>query len=147
MDKVQKALTDNHLALHSMIVFRRAERTIHHHECEIFKEHGLTPTQFGVLDILYSKGSLSVGKIIEKMLSTSGNMTVVIRNMEKEGYVQRTPDPEDKRSYLISLTDKGIEKIEEVLPEHAANVHNIFRVLTEEEQEELIRMLRKFKNL
>lgn len=37
-------------------------------------------------------------------------MTVVIKNMEREGYIYREEDPKDKRSFLISLTSKGREK-------------------------------------
>lgn len=141
-----KLLNDNALSVHLMVVFRRAERTIRSHEGEMIKAYGLTPMQFGVLDVLYSKGPLSIGEIIEAMLSTSGNMTVVIRNMERDGYVTRVPG-EDRRSYLISLTDKGRAKIEEVLPVHAEHISRIFSVLSEAEQKELTDLLRKFKYL
>ena len=147
MDELKKALNDNAVAIHLMVVFRRAERAIRNIEGDVVKSYGLTPMQFGVLDVLYSKGPLRIGEIIDTMLATSGNMTVVIKNMERDGYVQRDKDPIDKRSYRISLTELGKTKIEEVLPEHAKHLSKIFRVLTKEEQEELIHILRKFKNL
>ena len=145
MDEIKKALQENHLALHTLIVFHRAERTLQSMEGKVIKEYGLTPMQFGVLDVLYTKGPLHVGEIIEKMLATSGNMTVVIRNMERDGYVCRMEDAADKRSFLISLTEKGRKKIEEVLPAHAAYIGRIFEFLPEEDQKELIRILRKFR--
>ena len=138
---------NDQLAVHALVVFRRAERTIRSSEGTVIKTHGLTPMQFGVLDVLYTKGPLTIGALIEKMLSTSGNMTVVIRNMERDGYICRRMNPQDGRSYLIDLTDKGRKKLEEVLPEHAAHIHEIFSVLTEQEQRELIHILRKFKNI
>lgn len=143
MKEVEKALHDHKLALHTMIAFRRADRTLRSHEGDVVKKYNLTPMQFGVMEVLYSKGDLRISELIEKMLSTSGNMTVVIKNMDRDGYISRIPDPADKRSCIISLTDKGRNLIEAVLPEQACNVAKIFNVLTEEEQKELIRILRK----
>lgn len=70
-------------AVKSMVVMRKAFRTIDAKVSESYKEFELTPTQFAVLDVLYAKGTLKIGELINSMLATSGNMTVVIKNMEK----------------------------------------------------------------
>lgn len=62
------------------------------------KAGGLTSSQFAVLEALYNKGDLKICEIIEKILTTSGNITVVIKNLEKEEFISKYPDPEDKRS-------------------------------------------------
>ena len=72
-------------AVKAMVVMRKAFRTIDTTVSETFKADGLTPTQFSVLDVLYSKGPMKIGELLESILATSGNMTVVIRNMEKKG--------------------------------------------------------------
>ena len=87
-------------------------------EAHIFKKHQLTPTQFSVLETLYSKGDLRIQDLIDSILATSGNMTVVIRNMVRDGWITRETDPEDRRAYLVSITDAGRQKIEEALPDH-----------------------------
>lgn len=71
-------------AVKAMVVMRKAFRTIDTTVSETFKADGLTPTQFSVLDVLYSKGPMKIGELLESILATSGNMTVVIRNMEKK---------------------------------------------------------------
>ena len=134
-------------AVKSMVVMRKAFRTIDSKVSESFKEDGLTPTQFAVLDVLYAKGDLKIGELMSRMLATAGNMTVVIKNMEKKGWVTRTTCPKDKRAYLVGLTDKGREIIAHALPHHIARVEEVFSVLTEEEQEQLINLLKKFKDL
>lgn len=53
--------------------------------------------------------------------------------------------PDDKRAYLVTLTDTGRQVIERALPLHIEKIQDIFSVLTEEEQKELIRLLKKFK--
>ena len=67
------------LDLKTMIVFHKAARTIRAIEAQIFKKHDLTPTQFSVLETLYSKGELRIQDLIDRILATSGNMTVVIK--------------------------------------------------------------------
>lgn len=49
-----------------------------------FKKYGLTTSQFGVLVALYHKGSLSVGEVQEKILSTSGTIPVIWNKEEQE---------------------------------------------------------------
>ncbi|CAM4096463.1 MarR family transcriptional regulator [Streptococcus penaeicida] len=133
-------------AVKSMVVMRKAFRTIDAKVSESYKDFDLTPTQFAVLDVLSAKGTLKIGELINSMLATSGNMTVVIKNMEKKGWVERIMCPNDKRSFLVSLTEDGKAVIEKALPEHIRRVEETFSVLTEAEQEELIRLLKKFKN-
>ena len=83
--------------------------------------------------------------MIDKLLSTSGNMTVVIRNMIRVGYLFKVMDEKDKRSFLIGLTPLGRKTIEKILPEHYENICQIFSILSTEEQETLSTILTKFK--
>lgn len=129
----------------AMVVMRKAFRTIDAKVSETFKQDDLTPTQFSVLDVLYSKGPMKIAELIDSILATSGNMTVVIRNMEKKGWITRHTCPSDKRACLLTLTDAGRQVIEHALPLHIEKIEETFSVLTEDEQEELIRLLKKFK--
>lgn len=129
----------------AMVVMRKAFRTIDAKVSETFKQDDLTPTQFSVLDVLYSKGPMKIAELIDSILATSGNMTVVIRNMEKKGWIARHTFPSDKRACLLTLTDAGRQVIEHALPLHIEKIEETFSVLTEDEQEELIRLLKKFK--
>lgn len=74
-----------------------------------------------------------------------GNMTVVLKNMERDGFIERHKKTEDKHSSVLSLTDKGRAQIEEMLPKHAAVIEDIFSVLTLEEQKSLEALLKHFK--
>lgn len=147
MKTVEQSLNENKNALHSLVVFRRAANTISKSELETIKKYGLTVCQFGVMEALYNKGNLRIQDLIDKLLSTSGNMTVVIKNMIRDGYVYKTSDTSDRRASLIALTDKGRQTIEAILPEHYDHVGQIFSVLSLEEQEQLASILKKFKKL
>ena len=98
---------DKNMAVKSMVVMRKAFRTIDAKVSETFKEFNLTPTQFGVMDVLNAKGRMKIGELIDRMLATSGNMTVVIKNMEKKGWLTREACQTDKRAFEVDLTDEG----------------------------------------
>lgn len=143
--KIEETLKNNELALHGLVIFRRASNAISRQEVQTIKKHNLTVAQFGVMEALYNKGNLRIQDLIDKLLSTSGNMTVVIRNMIRDGYIFKVADEKDKRSYLIGLTPLGRETIEKILPEHYDNIGKIFSVLSLKEQEDLAQILKKFK--
>lgn len=135
------------LNLKTLIALSRATNSVHKREYKTIKEGGLTVSQFAVLEVLYHKGALRVQEIIEKTLSTGGNMTVVIENLVKDDLVMRYKDPEDKRASLISITDKGKVIIEDIFPRHVENINEIFSTLTEEEKKNLIGILKKLSGV
>ena len=147
MKDIKKLIEENQLDLSTLIVFTRAEHTIHRIEYKIIKQSGLTIAQFAVLEALYNKGDLKICEIIERILTTSGNITVVIKNLEKDGLIKKKPDPNDKRSCIISLTEEGKKIIENILPDHIKNIKGIFEILTDEEKNTLKTILKKFKDL
>ncbi|MGL4760784.1 MAG: MarR family winged helix-turn-helix transcriptional regulator [Sarcina sp.] len=124
---------------------KRANQYIGRQELTTIKETGLTLSQFAVLEILYSKGDLTVGEIIDGILTTSGNMTVVLKNLEKENYINKYKRPNDKRSYVVSLTKKGFDIIDNSLPKHLENINGFMNVLDIDEQKTLIKILKKLK--
>lgn len=132
---------------HALVVFRKAERSIRSREGEVIARYGLTPAQFGVLEPLYSLGGMNIASLMEKNLATPGNMTVIVRNLVRDGLISKKPDPSDGRSSIITLTEKGRTLMDKLMPEHLQNIENIFSVLTEDDREELIQILRKFRNL
>lgn len=135
------------LNLSTLIALTRTTQSVHKREHRTIKEGGLTVSQFAVLEILYHKGDLRVCEIIEKALSTGGNMTVVIDNLVKDDLVRRCMDPQDRRVNLISITEKGRKLISDIFPRHLENIDEIFSVLTEEEKKSLINLLKKLSGV
>lgn len=135
------------LNLKTLIALTRTTNNVHKREYKTIKEGGLTVSQFSVLEVLYHKGDLKVAEIIDKTLSTGGNMTVVIENLVKDGLVTRYKDPEDKRINFISITEKGKDIIDEIFPKHIENINEIFSSLTIEEKQSLIGLLKKLSGV
>lgn len=136
---------DKNLSLKTMVVLRKAMRKVDTLLFADLKKQQLTPTQFSVLEVLYSKGEMKISKLMDKILATSGNMTVVIKNMERNGFIYRNPCPYDKRASMVGLTEKGRELIANVLPEHVASVEEVLLPLSDSDKETLITILKKLK--
>lgn len=128
-----------------IIALSRSLQIIHSKSEKLFLEHQLTMSQFAVLEALYHKGDMTIKALIESVLSTSGNMTVVIKNLEKQQLIARHDNPNDKRSFMISLTHKGKAKIEPIFEQHMLYVKDSLIDLSEEEKLVIINTLKKIE--
>jgi MarR family 2-MHQ and catechol resistance regulon transcriptional repressor len=104
---------------------------------------GLSPSQFGVLEALYHVGPMCLTDLARKILKTSGNLTMVVRNLEKRGLVTRVRQVADRRYYLVSITGKGSKLIRQVFPGHVERIVKAMSELTASEQETLGELCRK----
>ena len=125
------------LALDTFIKFTRAANSL---ESRLFQPEAiedLTQSQFGVLETLYHLGPLCPGELSEKLLKSTGNMTLVLDNLEKRNLIQRTRSAEDRRMVSISLTPQGEDLIRRVIPQVVAVITAEMEVLSVEEQKTL----------
>lgn len=104
---------------------------------------GLTISQFGVMEALYHLGPLAQIELGKKILKTSGNITMVIDNLEKRGLVRRQRSREDRRYVTVHLTGAGEKLIRAFFPVHAARIIAEMSILTVSEQEQLGQLCRK----
>lgn len=125
------------------LLLKAAETTSGRLQRGVISNEGLTETQYGVLASLLQAGPLSQGELGRRLLKSSGNVTVVVDNLEKRTLVVRERNPRDRRSVTVSLTDEGRRLIEIVFPRHREAVVGEMGALTPEEQQELGRLCRK----
>lgn len=104
---------------------------------------GLSPSQFAVLEALYHLGPLSPGQISAKVLKSTGNITLVLNNLERQGLVMRERSSADRRSIIIHLTDAGRVAVRDVLPGHVSAIVAEMSILTVEEQQTLADICKK----
>ena len=131
------------LGLSLLIQLSRITNTVHGNTSRMLVKYDLTLGQFGVLEALYHKGDMTVGQVQRKILSSTGTMPVIVKNLEKRGLITRTISPEDRRQVILSLTDEGRSPIEKVFPENKEMVLEYFSVLSKEDQEHLFKLLQK----
>lgn len=131
------------LALDTWIKLNRALEALASQVNQSGTMGGMTPTQFAVVEALYHLGPLPQCQLAARVFKSSGNMTLVVDNLEKLGMVSRQSDAHDRRVSLVVLTPLGKETVSKIFPGHAAFIKDLFIVLTSEEQRLLGETLRK----
>jgi MarR family 2-MHQ and catechol resistance regulon transcriptional repressor len=131
------------LALSTYLKLTRASESLWNRLAPGLQRHDLTPSQFGVLEALYHLGSMHQRDLCERILKSSGNMTLVFDNLEKRGLARRERSLEDRRFIQVHLTEEGARLIRRVFPAHADAITRQLAVLTQEEQRALGNLCRK----
>jgi MarR family 2-MHQ and catechol resistance regulon transcriptional repressor len=138
-----KGREDTIRALNAYVTLIRASDSVAARMGQQIEQSGLTMPQFGVLEALLHLGPMCQHTLAEKLLRSGGNVTLVIDNLEKHGWVRRERQKDDRRLVKVYLTPKGKRLIARVFPEHADAVTQEMSRLTPDEQETLRRICRK----
>ncbi|MFN8670916.1 MAG: MarR family transcriptional regulator [Candidatus Sericytochromatia bacterium] len=133
----------NDLALDLWVKLARAYTVFSKKTFEQIKTNNLTPPQFAVLECLGHLGSMTIGEISKKILVSSGNSTVIIDNLERDGLVERIRGSNDRRVIKIALTEKGSKLFDDIFSSHADYVGKLASILSTDEQKELANLLKK----
>ena len=68
---------------------------------------GIVPSHGDILCVLYQEDGLAISEIARRTRRTKSTICVLAGKLEKNGYVERRPDPDDRRALGLWLTDKG----------------------------------------
>ena len=130
-------------ALKLYVVLARAQLAVSRHAAADVGRHGLTGTEFGILEALYHRGPLLLGELQRKILVSSGGVTYLVDRLEERGLVERQECPGDRRARYAALTRAGEELIARIFPDHAQALARAVSGLSRSEQAQAIELLRK----
>lgn len=130
-------------ALRLYIALTRTYRTLLEKDQRNIRSYGLNPTEFGVLELLHTKGPHPLQPIGDKILITSGTITYVIDKLEKKGLLVRRPCERDRRIVYAELTETGRSMMDGILPGHYRSLAAALDGLSPSEQEQAIALLKK----
>ena len=89
---------------------------------------------------------MTMGDLAEKINRDKSTTTVLVRKLESEGFTRGEPDPADKRSRIIFLTEKG-KQFNSIAQELSKELLDTFyKDFTEEEKSTFLGFLLKIKN-
>jgi DNA-binding MarR family transcriptional regulator len=100
---------------------------------------GLTPTSVAALATIERHGPITPSEIAEIERVKRPTITRTLGCLEREGLIDRAPDPEDRRSALVSVNGAGRERLRRLRKRKNAYLARRMRDLTEEEVETLER--------
>ena len=99
-----------------MAALRNAAKQLHHAQERWAESKGLSEGRLGLLFVLHRFGEegISLGRLAELQRVTPRNVTGLVDSLEKDGLVERLPDPDDRRSVRARLTAAGRERIDSI---------------------------------
>jgi DNA-binding MarR family transcriptional regulator len=81
----------------------------------LFREFGLTPSQYNVLRILRGEGQpLPILEIANRTITVVPGITGLIDRLEEAGFVRRERCPNDRRVVYVALTDKAAKRLAKI---------------------------------
>ncbi|CAM4133240.1 MarR family winged helix-turn-helix transcriptional regulator [Listeria booriae] len=124
-------------------VLLRSANWIQKVHANLVESHGITPSEFGVLEQLYHLGPQQLQALGQKNLISNGNTTYMVTKLEKKNYLVRVNDPNDRRVVYAKLTAQGTQFISNLFPQFEVLIKEQLTILNEEEKEILISGLKK----
>jgi MarR family 2-MHQ and catechol resistance regulon transcriptional repressor len=131
------------LALSTFVKLTRAVNALGSRLAPSLQAEDLTESQFGVLEALHHIGPMHQCDLARKILKSSGNMTMVVDNLERRGLVRRERSSEDRRFVEVQLTPEGERIIRRIFPGHARAITEEMGRLSEPEQRLLGQLCRR----
>ena len=129
---------ENEIDLKILIALHRVVNAVDSKTAKLVKAYGLSLGQFAVLEALYHKGEMTVGQVQEKILSSTGTIPVIIKNLEKRQFISHKEDENDKRNSDLALLRKNITEEEKL--------ELLLNILFTEERDKVIYRNRYYKN-
>jgi DNA-binding MarR family transcriptional regulator len=129
-------------------VFSRVTRLARHVDRvrrAAFSDHGIEPWEFDVLAALRRAGTpyeLSPGRLLKETMVTSGTMTNRVDRLTARGFVERYPDPADRRGVLVRLTADGRHAVDGAFEALLAAEHELIADLPARDRRQLAALLR-----
>lgn len=145
----QRAAESSEINTEGMAIFGRIYRIssrIAPHMEALFARYGLERGEFDVLATLQRCGSpykLSPTALYTSLMVSSGGLTYRLKRLEAAGLVSRIPSPEDGRSLIVALTDKGQNLTKAAFQEDMQLESSWLTALTIDERRTLAELLRK----
>ena len=130
-------------ALALWVALTRAQDSVAQHSQADIARHGITPGEFGILELIYHKGPMFLGEVQKRVLVSSGGVTYLVDRLVERGLLERRECNADRRARYAALTRKGRALLKQIFPVHAAAIAEAVAGLTAEEQKQARNLLKK----
>ncbi|WP_436495118.1 MarR family winged helix-turn-helix transcriptional regulator [Actinokineospora sp. HUAS TT18] len=123
----------------------RLAAILHRSFDEVFARHGLRHGEFDVLATIRRTGppyTVTPSVLSRQLMLSRAGMTNRLDRLERAGLVERRLDPDDRRSFLVSLTEQGVTTVDAAMGDHAANEAALLSGLPETQQRQLDDVIR-----
>jgi DNA-binding MarR family transcriptional regulator len=109
------------------------------------EQHDLRVPEFDVLASLRRLGApytATPTALTRTLMLSPAGMTARLDRLERSGYIERRPDPEDRRSWLVVLTSAGFDCIDAAVTDHVATEERLLGALDADDRTSFDQTLR-----
>lgn len=121
----------------SQLLKKRMHRRIHEFN------RNITIEQISVLEMLKAHGSLNMSELARLNFKENAAITRMVDILEREGYVQRNPSPNDRRVWEIAIQAEGLAILNKLTPFIIEELKEATSCITKEEYNEAMRIMKK----
>jgi DNA-binding MarR family transcriptional regulator len=123
----------------SMTIEKRVRR-------RLADEFDTTLPRFDVLAALDRRSDgMTMGELSQALLVSGGNLTALVRQLERQGHLEMKRDPQDRRSWVVRITDSGREHFSRVAAEHHHWIGAMFAGMSADHSAQLYDLLAELK--
>jgi len=137
MRELMKPLGVDITAVEALAALRIAGKTLRMMQERWAEKHDLSEGRLGVMFRLFRVGDCLLSDLVDELDSTPLNITGLVDHLERDGLVERVPDPQDRRSVRARLTPAGRERIESIWKE---GLEHQFEVVQEMSKDDLAQL-------
>jgi DNA-binding MarR family transcriptional regulator len=123
--------------------FWAVARRLRHISRETLAPWQISPSHSRALGVLIRHGEMRLSELSEHLRIAARSTTEVVDGLQEHGFLERHPDPHDRRAILVSLTDQGKRAGEAIRSARTAEAERFFGVLSDTDRRHLARILRK----
>ena len=149
MDRETASRTNDHQALRLWLRLLTCSQLIEREvRARLQGRFDTTLPRFDLMSQLWRyQDGLKMNELSRHLMVTGGNVTGIVDPLEKEGLVERTPEPADRRAYRVRLTRAGRKAFAEMARAHEGWIVELLGGLTRKERAETYRLLARMKQV
>lgn len=127
-----------------MVILRAAEGS-KRAQSGVLRKYDLSFSQYNILRVLESAPGhqKKISGVSKELLVHVANMTRLVKRLEREGYIERMPDPTDDRVTILQLTQKGTTTLERVKRDKDENLAKILDGVPTEDRTTVLRVAKR----
>ena len=143
-------------AMYAFIMLLHTHDVMWKAKCAHFAEHGITQGRFMMMILLMENEvagektscarARTPAELADMAQISRASVTGLLDSLEKDAFIRREPDPNDRRMVSIHLTEKGIAFMNAFLPPHFQLINQLMCGLDEQERATLIGLLQKMQD-
>lgn len=147
MDRETASRTDDHQALRLWLRLLTCSQLIEREvRARLQGRFDTTLPRFDLMSQLWRyPDGLKMNELSRHLMVTGGNVTGIVDPLEKDGLVERTPEPADRRAYRVRLTRAGRKAFAEMARAHEGWIVELLGGLSKKEQAQTYRLLARMK--